>query len=140
MKIWLAAPLLLLAGCQNYPRDTESTLDRIRAEKTIRVGLIEGKIDAPKVTDYLEKVSALARAHPRIETGGAEPLLLRLRQGDLDLVIGELAKKTPWSTDVMVIDPIAERPLGSERVALSPVARNGENRWIMLLEKAAREP
>jgi hypothetical protein len=38
-----------------------------------------------------------------------------------------------------VIESLAERPLGERRVGLSPIARNGENRWIMLLEREARD-
>ena len=78
-------------------------------------------------------------ARPELSTGAAEPLLLRLKQGALDLVVGPLAADSPWLDDVSIIEPLAERREGEEVVELSPIARNGENAWIMLLERAARD-
>jgi hypothetical protein len=64
--------------------------------------------------------------------------LLQLEEGDLDLVIGEVAEDTPWIARVSVIVP----PLrGAPREGEPPVvavARNGENDWISLLESEAR--
>jgi len=141
MKIRLVASLFLLSGCDDYPRDIAGTLDHIRAEKVIRVGLIAGDAqvrDRVPIAAYLKRVATATGARPVLIDGAAEPLLVRLQEGELDLVIGELSKDTPWKTEVMVIDPISRRPLGTSQVTLSPVARNGENAWIMLLEREAR--
>lgn len=135
-------PIMLLAGCSDYPRDIEGTLDRVAARGTIAVGIIAGADDAadrPKIDAYLARVARAAKAQPRLTTGAAEPLLLRLESGDLDLVIGEISSDTPWKTDVAVIEPITTRPQGDAELALSPIARNGENRWIMLLERELRD-
>jgi hypothetical protein len=134
--------VLLVAGCANYPRDPAGTLDRIRAERVFRVGIIAGDMPAAeraKVQAYLAAVSGETGARPQLSTGAAEPLLLRLKQGALDLVVGPLAADSPWLDDVSIIEPLAERREGEETVALSPIARNGENAWIMLLERAARD-
>ena len=134
--------MTMLAACQDYPRDVEGTLARVRAERVVRVGLIAGAAeerDRAAIAAYLDRVGKAAGARPEITRGAAEPLLLRLDQGALDLVIGDMAEGTPWVSDVMVIEPIAAHPLGKERILVSPMARNGENRWIMLLERAVRD-
>lgn len=135
------AALLLLGGCQAYPRDTGGTLDHIRASQTIRVGIVEGDmrpIDRARVAAYLGRVGQAAGAAPALSEGAAEPLLERLKAGELDLVMGVFAEDSPWKIDVMMVEPIRTRPR-KEKLALNPVARNGEHRWIMLLETSVRE-
>jgi hypothetical protein len=142
MKYLLCLPMLMLVACQNYPRDTAGTLDRVHADHVIRVGLIAGEAEArdrARIAAYLDRVGKATGARPVVTRGAAEPLLLRLDQGALDLVIGDMSETTPWATDVMVIEPIGDTMIGKERVLLSPIARNGENQWIMLLERAVRD-
>ncbi len=142
MKYLLCLPMFMLAACQNYPRDTAGTLERIQSGHVVRVGLIAGEAEArdqAKIAGYLDRVSKATGARPVVTRGAAEPLLLRLDQGALDLVIGDMSESSPWVADVMVIEPIGETMIGKKRVLLSPIARNGENRWIMLLERAVRD-
>lgn len=142
MKYLLCLPMLMLAACQNYPRDTAGTLERIQSGHVVRVGLIAGEAEArdqAKIAAYLDRVSKATGARAVVTRGAAEPLLLRLDQGALDLVIGDMSESSPWVADVMVIEPIGETMIGKKRVLLSPIARNGENRWIMLLERAVRD-
>ena len=68
-----------------------------------------------------------------------ERLLSRLEEGELDLVVAEVATDSPWRRDVAVLEPLSRRRAGGRVLALSPVARNGENRWIGLLEVEARD-
>jgi len=134
--------MFMLAACQNYPRDTAGTLERVRAGHILRVGLVAGEAEArdrEKIAAYLERVRRATGAKLVVTRGAAESLLLRLDQGALDLVIGDMSENTPWIADVMVIEPISETMLGKDRILLSPIARNGENRWIMLLERAVRD-
>ena len=80
------------------------------------------------------RLSRATGARPALEAGAAEPLLTRLEEGGLDLVVGEFAEKSPWSTRVTFTDPIAvEGP-----VMLAAAARNGENAWIGLVHREAR--
>jgi len=139
---YLLLPIMLLAGCGDYPRDIEGTLGRIETRGTIAVGIIAGAgdhADRPKIEAYLSRVAQATRAQPRLIVDAAEPLLLRLEGGELDLVIGEVAADTPWKTDVAILEPITTRPIGDTDISLSPIARNGENRWIMLLERELRD-
>ncbi|MBY8825438.1 hypothetical protein [Sphingomonas colocasiae] len=142
MKYAPALLLATLAACQDYPRDIGGTLDHIRAERVMRVGLVAGEAetrDRAAITAYLDRVGRAAGARSEIVRGAAEPLLLRLGHGQLDLVIGDMTEDSPWIADAMVIEPIAETMLGKDRILLSPIARNGENRWIILLERAVRD-
>ncbi len=131
-----------LAGCNAYPRDIEGTLDTIETQRIVRVGLIGNYSNAGDryLTEaFLARLAHATGASPRIVTGSAEPLLVQLETNQLDLVIGEIAQDSPWNTDVAVIEPLAVRSMGERQIGLSPVARNGENRWIMLLERLVRD-
>jgi hypothetical protein len=141
-SVLLFSLLAALGGCDSYPRDMEGTLDRVENQKIVRVGLIAGPgSDAGRTAtaSFLARLARATGASPRIVAGSAEPLLLQLESDRLDLVIGEIAPDSPWITDVAVIEPLAERSIGERRIGLSPVARNGENRWIGLLERLARD-
>ncbi len=131
--------LLSLAACRPYPRDTAGTLDRIERSHAIRVGLIAGTPGIDRAKPFLTGLERAtgAKAHP--VGGSAEPLIAALNADQLDLVIGEFAADSPWIADVAVIEPLKMRRVGKSDLGLSAIARNGENRWIMLLEKHARD-
>lgn len=132
MKAWPL--LLLLAACGPIPRDPEGTLERVRREHVIRVGLVAGD-RAGVWRPLLGRVAAATGARPRMETGALEPLLLRLERGEIDLVAGgTFAEDTPWAKRV-TLGPVLRRKGGS---AQHLVARNGENAWITLIEREAR--
>lgn len=131
---------LALAGCDRLPRDPDGTLDRVKAEHSFRVGLIasgDSPIGAERQRAYLSRVARATGATPRLEEGSSEPLLIALEEGKLDLVIGPLSPESPWVGRVALLEPIGET-VTPQRLALTPIARNGENRWIMLLEAEAR--
>ena len=133
---------LLCASCTDFPKDPEGTLNRIRSEGRFRVGIIaplglrEGA--APEVGPFLTAVGTAASARPAIISGDAEPLLGKLKQGELDLVIGRFEKKSPWSTFVEIGPPLRRETQGETEFLLAPVMRNGENAWIALVEVQAR--
>jgi hypothetical protein len=132
----------LLPSCGAVPKDIDGTLERVRAARVIRVGLIAGPAtarDRALTGAYLGRLRRATGAAPRIVTAAAEPLLAGLEAGRIDLVLGEIAMDSPWVTDVAVIEPLAERAVERRRIGLSPIARNGENQWIMLLEREARD-
>lgn len=121
-------------ACSAIPADVEGTVARIERDRRFRVGLIEPLPDGVAVRRYIADVGQSVGATPEIETGAAEPLLLRIEQGELDLVLGEFDRKTPWSKRVSPLPPLATRRIGTADVDLTPIARNGENRWIALLD------
>jgi hypothetical protein len=141
MKAALAClPLLLLAACDALPRDPAGSSVRIRATKMLRVGVAQGEPDFGRAASarLLGRLARETGARPRLSAGSTEPLLMALERGDLDLVLTPLDPESPWMTRVSLSPPLAARGMDERRVTYHAVMRNGENRWIMTVEKAAR--
>jgi hypothetical protein len=131
--------VLALTGCTSLPRDPDGTLERVRAEGKVRVGVMttpEASFGAAPAA-FVERVARATGAKPEIRQGASEPLLLDLEGGRLDLVLGAVAPDSPWASEVAMLRPIAERTDGNH-ILLTPIAKNGENAWIMLLDREAR--
>ncbi len=133
----LLAAVLLFGGCDSIPADPDGTLDRVRAERRLRVGIIASSaapLAPDRARDLLARLSRATGARPELEQGPAEPLLTRLEEGGLDLVVGEFARKSPWAAQVTLTDPIA----ANGPTILAAAARHGENAWIALVHREAR--
>ena len=141
--IRLLLPFALLAAfaaCDSIPADPDGTLERVRSERVFRAGLISSgpsRVAGAAEKTFLDRVAAATGARPELTQGAAEPLLLQLEEGELDLVIGPLGPDSPWKPRVAILRPIGET-MDPPRLVIVPIARNGENRWIMLLEREAR--
>ena len=140
MKMPLALALLLTASaCGDFPRDPDGTLDRIRSEGRFNVGLV-----APLTAQggpheaFLDRLGNKTSARPAFTTGDSEPLLKKLEEGELDLVIGHFDKKSPWSTMVEIGPALHSEKQGKATIELTPVMPVGENAWIALVEAEAR--
>lgn len=127
---------LALSACANFPTDPDGTLDRVRSAHVFRVGIIAGSWAGPQ-RPFLAGLSNATGARPHIFLGPAETLLTDLEAGKLDLVLGTVAPDSPWAAEVAFLQPIGEQP-GTRRLLLIPMAKKGENAWIMLLERQAR--
>ena len=140
-KAVVAVVTLILAACAPYPRDVEGTTDQIRRQGIVRVAFAElDPRQAAIARNYAERVAAEVGAQVGQQPNGTtESVFARLEEGELDLVIAEVAADSPWLTDVAVLEPLSRRRAGQRLLTLSPVARNGENRWIGLLEVEARD-
>lgn len=131
---------LALAACGPYPRDVEGTLDEIERGGRLRVGLTElREQDRASAVAFVARVERATGAKAAIDRGPAEVQLARLENDELDLVVGSFAKDSPWASEVAILDPLSWRRVGGRVVGLSPVATNGENRWIALLEREIRD-
>ena len=130
--------LIFLAACCPYPRDTVGTLDRVTQSHVIRVGMIAGVARSHRVLAFLKSIEGVTGAKAQPIVGNAEDLIARLDADQLDMMIGEVATDSPWISEVAVIEPLSTRRIGNSDLGLSPIARNGENRWIMILEKQVR--
>lgn len=132
--------LALLSACDSYPRDIEGTHDRIVETGRLRIGYgpmaASERVLADRFVTRLAAATGARLAPPK--EGTDEALFAALEKDDLDLVVTEVASDSPWRTDVAVIEPLARRTLGKRELGLSPVARNGENRWVMVLEAQVR--
>ena len=115
------------------------TLDAIERNGRMRVGFaaLPGQ-DREIAGRFVARLEAATGAQAQISSGPAERLLGELEDGDLDLVIGEFRRGSPWVAAVTIVEPLRRRAAGSHVLGLSPVAANGENRWVALLEREVR--
>lgn len=130
--------LVLLTGCGPMPRDPDGTLDRVRHDRVFRVGVIPADSTADQAAwrRIVGRIASETGARPRFRTGTTEPLLLDLEAGDLDLVVGgRFASDTPWKTRV-TLGPALR---ADDRTATHIVARNGENAWIVLVQRITQQ-
>jgi hypothetical protein len=141
----LLAPFLLLSalsGCGDFPRDQVGTLERIRSQHEVRIGRIASAAppaDAARLDALVRQAAAAAGGQPMVREGPAEPLLLMLEEGELDLVVGEFDAASPWVARVHLLPALATREQGEARIEATAAARNGENGWINLVEREARK-
>ncbi|ONF97727.1 hypothetical protein [Sphingomonas jeddahensis] len=136
-RVAVLSLLLSLAGCDALPRDPGGTLDRVRQSHTIRVGLADDAM--PQQARAL--LAALAQqegARIELRRGSLEPLIVDLDADRLDLVIAEVAKRTPWKKLVAPGPTLLVHGEGSERTEWRALMKNGENRWIMQVEQTSR--
>lgn len=131
------------AACgADFPRDPDGTLRQIRATRSFSVGIVAPLAHDRHTSDVqalLEQIGGAAGASPRIETGDTEALLKRLEAGQLDLVIGRFDKKSPWAKLVTIGPPLRIEHQGEAELHLAPAMQNGENAWIALVEREARD-
>lgn len=131
---------LALVACGPYPNDVTGTLKDIERTRTFKVGFADMRpADVAMAHAFVARIEQATGAEAAIDKGPAETQLARLEHDQLDLVIGEFAQDTPWGTDVTILEPLAMRTAGEHEMGLSPVAANGENRWIGLLEREIRD-
>jgi hypothetical protein len=100
MLLWalIVGLFATLPACEDYPRDIDGMLDRIEAQKSFRVGLaadFQDPQDRALTAAFLKRVSQSTGASPQVTTGAAEPLLVRLEEGELDLVLPQRAGRHP---------------------------------------------
>lgn len=136
--------LLLLTGCGvTVPTDPDGTLDRVSAG-TLRVGAtanggwVDLRVGEDPVGIEPELVSSFAStldADVVWSLGSEEALVGDLENGDLDLVIGGLTSRTPWSEKAGTTRPYTEstdeQGATVEHVML---VRRGENRFLFELD------
>ena len=138
-------PLVLLAAltaCADLPRDPDGTLERVTRERRFRVGIVSSGGDAAaaeRQRALIARIAAATGARPTIAHDSAEPLLVRLEDGALDLVVGEFLRDGPWSTRVHMLPALARTATAGGETVVAGAARHGENRWIMLVDREAEE-
>jgi hypothetical protein len=87
----------------------------------------------------LRGIGGAVRASPQIVSGNSETLLVDLEEGKLELVVGKLEKKSPWAHRVTVGPALRREFQGKTEFQLAPLMQNGENGWIAVVERAARD-
>lgn len=126
-----------------FPRDTDGSLNRLTGG-TLRVGVSENPpwtdvADDGEVTGReVDLVAGFAQAHdaePEWTPGAESELVMAMKRGDLDVVIGGLTSDSPWEKEVALTRPYAEEvtPDGDteKMVMATPL---GENALLVALE------
>lgn len=137
------AVVLALTGCsQKIPLDPEGTLDRV-SNDTLRIGLspheelveIEGTSYRGSEVELAKNFAQSIGAKPEFIVGGEESLVKKLEADQVDLVVGGISSKTPWSKMVGMTRPytqvIDEKGKKEKLVLLVPP---GENAFLGELE------
>ncbi|WCT72235.1 hypothetical protein PQ455_11340 [Sphingomonas naphthae] len=131
--------MLALAGCSALPKDPERTAERVSENHRFTVGTGLKADDRPETRRLLGVLSHDMRATPSIRAGELEPMLAALKQGRTDLVVAWFDEATPWQARVTLGPPLARvRTTDDTALELRAAMRNGENRWIMAVERASR--
>lgn len=136
---------LFLTGCGvQIPVDTHGTLQRISGA-TLRVGVSpnppwtqarEGESPSGREVELILKFAAVHGAGVEWTEGGEETLMGRLDHGDLDIVIGGLTSKSPWSDKAALTQSDARSPAPTTGEVREHVmaSRMGENALLFALE------
>ncbi len=144
----LLAGVMLVAGCGTYPADPQGTLEKVRGG-TLRVGAspnaewvrisAQGSPGADAVqgseAELVKRFAQTLGAEVEWTIGTEQVLAEELKHGGLDLVIGGLDDKTPWSTHAGLTLPYTEsrdsRGSLHKHIMLVPM---GENAFLLELD------
>ncbi|MFD2740088.1 enoyl-CoA hydratase [Sulfitobacter aestuarii] len=135
-SIALALGLLLVAACR-LPLDPESTSEEVTGG-VLKVGLLMRPLDAPD-RQALERIAARFDATPELIEDDPHRLFARLERGDLHLILGRLPGSTPFADKVALSDPFGELRLGGEQEDRVLALRQGENRFLVGVNRALKE-
>lgn len=134
-----AFALFFLGACDALPRDPAGTSTRIEQRRSFTVALADPTIgSAPQVDRLVEEIERRTKARAQWRSGSGEPLFQKLDEGRLDLVIGRFTADSPWATDVAFAPALSTSGTKDAPIELKAAMRNGENRWIMTVERASR--
>ncbi len=131
--------VLGLAACTDIPRDPNQTTERVLQSQEFRVGIVSGS-DIDRSQAIVDRLQALTGAKATMTEGEASLLIEKLEQGRIDLLIGSFAKNSPLKTSVTLSAPMGNSKVPADKAVIRAAMQPGENRWIMLVEKAVRRP
>jgi len=134
LPLLVLAAALGLAGCDDFPKDIAGTMKHAQERGAMRTGLVAAGGDRMEAERQLgESVAKAAGIKMDASTGNAEVLLHRLEEGDLDIVLGDFAKKSPWKGRVAFTVPASAKDPDKKEPVLRAAVRSGENHWLMFV-------
>lgn len=134
VRILALLAAVALAGC-DFPRDAEDTLERIRADGVLRVGVTErppwvaGKAPEPGGIEPRVISAFAATLGARIEwVGGSESTLAKaLESRRIDVMIGGYTRDTPWKKHLAATQPyVTSRIVVAAPLTSAPPASKDE--------------
>jgi DNA-binding transcriptional LysR family regulator len=136
MKPFLILALAILSACSRFPADTDGTLDRV-TNGELRVGLVHAGAGASELLSFTRQLSARTSSRIQLVTGSAEPMLMKLEAGELDLVLGQFDRSSPWQQRITFSRPISTTEKKGAAPELKAAMRNGEHAWAMEVDRTA---
>lgn len=139
-----AMGLLLLAGCSNYPRDPENTLQQVRND-TLLVGITHNPpytsldedqptgVEVALVKEIAQDLSATIKWIPRNET----TLMEALKNQQLHLVVGGVSKDSPWKKEAGFTKPYFKAGIFVGVKSGTPHLKDIDGQQIGVLEGAS---
>ncbi|MBI1361905.1 MAG: hypothetical protein GC155_16640 [Alphaproteobacteria bacterium] len=133
------ASLLSLCACA-FPRDPANTTQQVLEGGHVRVGLVAGASPSERtiMEAFARSVAEAQNATPQFESASAKHLIDELDEGDLDLVVGPFAKKSPWKKRVALTRPYHAKNDNGAGAPIRGAVRLGENRWLIDVERETR--
>ena len=124
---WIAATLIALplAACGALSKDPDGTLAAIEAGSDIRVAATAPL--PPEVLRLLDRVQKRTRAIPRVQTGELEPLLARLDEGGVDLVVSPFREGSLLGAAAALSSPLVTNGQGEKTIEWRAATKNGSN-------------
>ena len=139
MRRLILISLLALGACVDIPRDPERTEALVRETGVIRLGWVAGAESDAAAEQALARLADMTGARIERHEGQTEMVLSDLADGKLDLAYGHFARSNPWAREVHLGSALGWRSAAPKREPVPRFAmRNGENGWVMLVEKASQ--
>ena len=139
----LGAAAVLLSSCSTIPADSVGTLSRVE-NGTLVVGVSEhppwtdvsdtGEYSGSEV-DLIRGFAEHVNAEINWQQAPESVLAERIKNGEVDVVIGGLTDSSPWSSHMALTRPYAEVD-GEKMVMGTPL---GENAFLVELERYLAE-
>ncbi len=136
-KLGALGLVILLAACSNIPTDPNGTAEQILRLRSFDVGIVSGS-NPEETAVIVERIEKITGASARLRREETSLLTDQLEKGKIDLIIGSFAKNSPLKKTVTFSAAIGNRKVPSDQPVTRAGMAPGENRWIMLVEKAVR--
>lgn len=138
MMFRLFATVLVLGGCVEVPRASESTIQRVQRTRVLRAGVVTGVDQIPHRTQvaFLQRLANETGSVPQIVTGPSDALFGKVEGGTLDVVVAPDAPDTSWNDRVRVLPTRHGEATGGGRNPVAAV-RNGEKAWVSVVYRHA---
>jgi len=137
LKSGLLLSVIGLTACGDIPRDPDHTTKRIARSHTIKAGIVSAS-DPKDTAVIIKRIESVTGAKVSAVHSEASLLTDQLEKGRIDLIIGSFAKNSPLKKSVTFSAPIDNRKVASDQPVTRAGMSPGENRWIILVEKAVR--
>ncbi|MBW3097278.1 hypothetical protein [Pseudohoeflea coraliihabitans] len=104
----------------------------------LKVGVLADPLDTTDRT-AAEQVAAVLQARIEYHRGDPHHLVEQLRQGEIQLLLGDISVDTVFKKHAGTTNPIGHVTLGSDRIERVMLIRKGENRFLLEINRAIRD-